>query len=337
MKRRAVDWKKGAGALAAAFPRERLHPAVVAWAEQHSRRGVWAIALSGGADSVALLLIVWALWPKQRPRLLVLHFNHRLRGRESDGDEKFCTEVCGSLGVKMVRGHWVGAKRDASEAEARAARLAFFETHAKVLWLGHQEDDIAETMLMRLARGSGAGGLSAPRPVQVMPLRRVHLRPLLTVKKRDVVAALRAAGATWREDSSNAQSDFFRNRIRRSVLPAWTRAAQRDALAGAARSRALLAEDDAALEARLEELRVFGPRGTLDISKLAGQPRAITRRALHRWLLAQPRAGDLARQGFDSLLAAAERGQPTRHSLGREGFAVIRGGCLRFERVGKRR
>ena len=190
---------------------------------------------------------------------------------------------------------------------------------------------------MRLARGSGSGGLSAPRPMQVMPRRRVHLRPLLTVKKREVIAALRAAGATWREDSSNALGDFFRNRIRKAVLPAWAKAAKRDALAGAARSRELLAEDDAALEARLDELRVFDPRGTLAVTKLAGQPRAIARRALHRWLLAQPRAGDLARQGFDSLLAAVERGQPTRHSLGREGFALIRGGWLRFERVGKRR
>jgi len=120
------------------------------------------------------------------------------------------------------------------------------------------------------------------------------------------------------------------------VLPAWERAAQRDALAGAALARELLEEDDTALEAWLGQIQPLAADGSLHLKKLAGQPRALVRRALHRWLLAQPRAGDLARQGFDALLAAVERGAATRHSLGREWFAVIRGGVLRFERVGKR-
>jgi tRNA(Ile)-lysidine synthase len=72
------------------------------------------------------------------------------------------------------------------------------------------------------------------------------------------------------------------------------------------------------------------------VKKLAGLPRAIARRALHRWRLAQRHPDDLSRQGFEALLAAVERGTPTRHSLGRDGFAVIRDGWLRFERVGKR-
>jgi len=244
--------------------------------------------------------------------------------------------VGAALGVKLTRGTWQHARRGASEAEARAARLAFFSNQARALWLGHQQDDIAESMLMRLARGSGAGGLAAPRPVQAMLGGRVHVRPLLALKKSEVVAALRAAGAEWREDSTNAQGEFFRNRVRRAVLPAWTKAAQRDALAGAARSRELLEEDDAALETWLDGLRPLRANGVLDLRKTVGKPRALVRRALHRWLLAQPRAGDLSRQGFDALLAAVARGAATRHSLGREGFAVIRGGMLRFERVGKR-
>ena len=83
----------------------------------------------------------------------------------------------------------------------------------RLLWLGHQQDDIAETMLMRLARGSGSAGLAAPRPRQAMSDGRFHLRPLLTLKKAKIVAALRAAGASWREDATNARGDFFRNRI----------------------------------------------------------------------------------------------------------------------------
>ena len=333
MKRRAIKWEKCATDLAATVPRERLHPAVLAWAEKSSPRAPWTVALSGGADSLALLLLLWAHWPKRRPRLAALHFNHRLRGRVSAADEKFCARVCQALGVKFVRGAWRRAHRGASEAEARAARMAFFEPRARVVWLGHQQDDIAESILMRLARGSGTGGLAAPRPVQAMPGGRVHLRLLLTLKKAELIAALRTAGATWREDASNAGEDFFRNRIRHAVLPAWSRAAERDAFAGAALARELLEEDDAALEARVDELNPLGAGKSLSLKKLFGEPRAVVRRALYRWLLAQPRAGRLVRQGFEALLAAVERGKPTRHSLGREGFAVIHGGVLRFERT----
>jgi tRNA(Ile)-lysidine synthase len=218
--------------------------------------------------------------------------------------------------------------------------MAFFEKHARVVWLGHQQDDIAETFFMRLARGSGTGGLAAPRPVQTQPGGRVHLRPLLALKKAEIVAALRAAGLPWREDSTNAGRDFFRNRVRRDVLPAWGRAAERDALAGAARSRLLLEEDDAALEALLDELRPIEPgRGragpVLRLTALAGKPRALWRRALHRWLAGEARAGELSRQAFEALLDALEYGQRTRHSLGREGFAVTDGAELRFQQVGK--
>lgn len=335
--KRPVNWQECAARFAGVIPRTRLHPAVLGWADGGGARRQWGIGFSGGADSLALLLAVWVAWPKRRGSLTALHFNHRLRGRESDGDQKFCADVCRSLGVRLVVGRWAGARRGASEAEARAARMAFFEKQAKVMWLGHQQDDIAETILMRLARGSGAGGLSAPRPVQELPRGRVHLRPLLSVSKRELADALRAAGAPWREDSSNARGDYFRNRIRGTVLPAWIEAAQRDAVAGAARSRELLAEDDTALESVLTRLAVFGPRGTLKLANLAGQPRAITRRALHRWLINEPRAGELVRQGFEALLVAVERGQPTRHSLGRGGFAVICRGCLRFEPAGPRR
>lgn len=326
-----------AARLAAAIPRDRLHPAVLAWAGKCDARATWALAFSGGADSLALLLLLWSHWPERRRHLRALHFNHRLRGRASAGDATFCAAVCAALGIRFVGEEWRDAHAGASEAEARSARMAFFDRHARALWLGHQQDDIAETMLMRLARGSGTAGLAAPRPVSATAGGRVHLRPLLTLKKSELVAALRAAGIRWREDGSNARGYFFRNRVRHEVLPAWSEAARRDALAGAAHARELLEEDDVALEAWLEALRPLRADGALSLRKLAGKPRGLIRRALHRWLLAQPQAGDLSRQGFDSLLAAVARGAPTRQSIGREGFAVIRGGVLRFECVGKRK
>lgn len=97
----------------------------------------------------------------------------------------------------------------------------------------------------------------------------------------------------------------------------------------------LLEEDDAALESRLDELAPLSPGRVLDLTGLAGQPRALWRRALHRWLRVQPKAGEISRQAFDALLDALEHGRSTRHSLGVQGFAVTDGRRLRFETAKK--
>ena len=337
---------RAATATGELLPRGRLHPAALAWAASRPRTEGWAVALSGGADSVALLLLLWALWPERRARLTALHFDHRLRGAESTADARFCRRLCASLGVPFVSGRWSAGPRRRSEAAARSARFGFIHRvmaarRLRVLWLGHQQDDIAETMLMRLARGSGASGLAAPRPVHGFPPVRAggrgsfHVRPLLTLKKGDIAAVLRKAGASWREDSSNAKGEHFRNRLRRGVIPRWVGAAQRDALAGAALSRELLEEDDLAIEAWVDALGPVGADGSLGVARLAGRPRAVVRRALHRWLLLQTKAGALSRQGFDNLLRAVEYGVPVKHSLGTQGFAVIRAGRLRFVPIRK--
>jgi tRNA(Ile)-lysidine synthase len=156
------------------------------------------------------------------------------------------------------------------------------------------------------------------------------------MKKAEIARALRACGAAWREDSSNAQGDHFRNRLRRDVIPRWVRASERDALAGAALSRELLEEDECALEAWVDSLNILGSDGSLSAARLAGKPRAVARRALHRWLLQQPRAGELSRKGFDALLRSVERGTAARHSLGSEGFATLRAGRMRFEKARRR-
>ncbi|HEY1107264.1 MAG TPA: ATP-binding protein, partial [Opitutaceae bacterium] len=82
----ALDWSMLAASLATAIPRGRLHPSVLAWTEASSRRTTWAVGFSGGADSLALLLLLWAHWPERRARLRALHFDHRLRGAESTAD-----------------------------------------------------------------------------------------------------------------------------------------------------------------------------------------------------------------------------------------------------------
>jgi tRNA(Ile)-lysidine synthase len=343
---RTPDWRRIAADLAGELPVDRLHPAVVAWAGKRPRSERWAVALSGGADSLALLLLLCAHWPARRARLTVLHFDHRLRGAESTGDARFCRRVCASLGVTLVPGRWTAGRGHRSEGAARAGRFAFIEREMprrrlRVLWLGHQQDDVAETMMMRLARGSGAAGLAAPRAIHVFgPAKaargHIHVRPLLSLKKAEIVRALRACGAVWREDSSNEKGIHFRNRLRRDVIPRWIRASERDALAGAALSRELLEEDDRALEAWVDVLRPLNADGSLSAARLAGKPRAVVRRALHRWLLLQAQAGELSRKGFDALLQAVERGAPARHSLGSKGFATLRAGRMRFEKILRR-
>ena len=352
------SWTAKAARVGELLPAVRLHPAVLTWAKKRRKSEVWAVALSGGADSLALLLLLPAHFPERK--LVALHFNHRLRGRASDRDAAFCVRVCRALGVKCVVGVWavggglarhvarIGRRPSAkarqerathsSEAESRAARHDFFARTLKklrvtALWLAHQQDDIAESMLMRLARGSGAGGLAAPRPVQKFPDGRVYLRPLLTLKKSELMSALKKAGTVWREDASNAGDHHFRNRVRRRVLPAWINAAGRDAVAGAAWARELLEEDETALEAWLDDLKPLDRRGRLDLGKLQDKPRAVLRRALHRWLLVVRPETDLSRQGFSQLLAALERGRDTRFSLGAKGFAVVRRAQLSYRRA----
>jgi tRNA(Ile)-lysidine synthase len=336
-------WRARGRSLAELLPKASLHPSVLNWADGRTpaARGRWVAAFSGGADSLALLLLLWAHWPERRARLVALHFNHRLRGAAADADERFCRRVCRSLGIRLQVGRWKNRRLEASEAEARAARFAFFDQAlhrigARALWFGHQQDDIAETMLMRLARGSGTAGLAAPRPVHRVGVQ-FRLRPMLTLKKEEIVARLRESRIPWREDVTNAGRTFFRNRIRHQVLPLWQQAAGRDIVAGAALARERLEEDDSALDAWLKELRPLKRKGVLNLAVLMQRPRALARRALHRWLLAQPLAGEISRQGFEDLLTAALAGQRTRRSLGCNGFAVVRDSTLRFERVRHRR
>jgi len=334
----ARDWTGIATRLAASLPRSSLHPRVLAWlATRADGGGVWHVALSGGADSVCVLLLLWAHWPEHRRRLRALHFNHRLRAEASDEDARFCEDLCAGLGLPLLAGLWDEPPAQASEAQARTARLGFVERalrhrRGRILWTGHQADDVAETMLMRLARGSGSAGLCAPRPVQLLPGGRVNLRPLLGLSKETLCEALKAAGGHWCEDASNATGQYLRNRIRNDVLPAWNRANEgRAALAGALLSRELLEEDEEALQAWLDTSGALRGHAEVDLRRLAGFPRALIRRAVLRWLGETPYRGDLSRQGLELLIDACAAARPTRFSLGRNGFARIRRGLLRFE------
>ena len=216
-----------------------------------------AIACSGGADSLAVLLLTWARFPELRKRLCVLHFDHAVR-KESADDAEFVRNVCRDLGVEFTCECRIptGDIRAHSEASLRTERLDFFAREMrsrtiKTLIQGHQKDDIAETLLMRLTRGAGTDGLAAPRKISIQRDGRIFVRPLLDISKKEILAALRSCKIPWREDSTNAGTDYFRNRVRNRVLPELRAAAPFENIA---RSRKLAEEDADALDFLAEKI-----------------------------------------------------------------------------------
>ncbi|MBT5903961.1 MAG: tRNA lysidine(34) synthetase TilS [Opitutaceae bacterium] len=333
---RFTKWQRIAVQLGERVGIDRLDGDVVELATD-SMKQKWILAVSGGADSVAMLLLVWAHWPERRGKLVVAHFDHNLRGAESRADRAFCGKVARSLGVVFETATWDAAPASPSEARARGVRQAFLEQvrrrhRAQLIWTGHHLNDVAETLLMRLARGSGTAGLGAPRSIQShVGSLATRVRPLLGLRREELTTALQSAGATWREDSSNQTGTHFRNRVRRDVVPRWEKAAERDAVSGAGLSRKLLDEDNAALEAWLGEIDPIDLHGRLALKRLKGKPIAIWRRALRTWLQRQRDGGDLSRQGFEELLKLVQKGDTSRFSLGKSGFVRIRRGFVFFE------
>lgn len=172
--------------------------------------------VSGGADSVALLDALVQLG--YRPR--VCHLNHKLRGAASDADARFVRKLAGRYGLPVTI---ASRKVPPGEDAARRARYKFFASVAKrtgirTLVLAHTADDQVETFLLRLLRGAGRTGLAAMWPDREMAGLRV-LRPMLDVTRREVLKYLSAHALTWREDASNQDRRFLRNRIRHELLP----------------------------------------------------------------------------------------------------------------------
>lgn len=182
------------------------------------------VAVSGGADSVALLLLLLELREKLGITLLVAHFNHQLRGPESDADEAFVRELAARNGLEFAAGREDVATRAREnrwnlEDAARRLRYGFFEelvTTGRAEWIavGHTADDQAETVLARLARGTGPAGLAG-----IYPVVGHVVRPLLETRREELRDGLRARGQEWREDASNRDLTRLRARVRHSVLP----------------------------------------------------------------------------------------------------------------------
>lgn len=172
-------------------------------------------ALSGGADSVALTFAIKLLSEVWGFRIAAAHFNHHLRGEESQRDEDFVKQFCKDFEIPLyLDGTFVRAGEKGLEAAARDARYAFLKSLPGKIATAHTADDNAETLLMHLVRGTGLRGLGGITPVMGK-----LIRPMLTVTRRDVEEFLEAYSLPHIEDSSNASDDFLRNRIRHEVMP----------------------------------------------------------------------------------------------------------------------
>ena len=184
------------------------------------------IGISGGPDSACLLYALNALKEELKLKLYIAHLNHSLRGRESNQDQEFVKKLSEKLKIpaffKKVDAS-TAAKNSHSEEAARKIRFDFLfqtanENRIVKIALGHNQDDQAETVLMRLLRGSGLLGLSA-----ILPKRKIGdfviIRPLLGTKRKEIEGFLRLKKITPRTDSSNLKEIYFRNRLRHKLIP----------------------------------------------------------------------------------------------------------------------
>lgn len=181
--------------------------------------GKLLLCVSGGADSVALLHLMSRLRSRQHVTLLAVHVDHQLRGAESTADATLVKELCQQLNIPViVRKIKLESRRDL-ENQARKKRYEIFDQLLELykfdsIVTGHHKNDQAETMLMNLFRGAGINGLAGIKPASG---RVIH--PLLCFSKRELVELLQAEDIAWREDASNSDESFRRNRIRNSLLP----------------------------------------------------------------------------------------------------------------------
>ena len=172
-------------------------------------------AVSGGADSMALLWAMYLLKEEWNLDISAAHFNHRLRGAESDRDEAFVREFCDGYGIPLhVGSGTIVPSKKGLEAAARDARYAFLRTLPGKIATAHTADDNAETLLMHLVRGTGLKGLGG-----IMPQNGNIIRPMLSITRQEIEDFLAEYAVDHITDSSNNGDDFLRNRIRHHVMP----------------------------------------------------------------------------------------------------------------------
>ncbi len=313
------------------------------------------LAVSGGADSVAMLRAMRALKTAGPGRLLVAHFNHQLRGAESAADENFVAALCRDLDLpcETGRGHvaaLAGREGDGLEAAARQARYHFLQIiaerqGARYVVTAHTADDQAETILHRVIRGTGLAGLAGMPRARRLGKAATLIRPFLEFRREEMIAYLDTLGQPYRDDASNADTQFTRNRIRGELLPHLAASYNPGAREAILRLGTLAGEAQAILERLAGDLRAQCVRqeadGSLaiDARRLAVEPRYLVREVLiAAW---NERNWPLQSMGLAQWELLAD--MTTRAAAGRSSWkeilpgsvaAEIRDGCLRLKSEG---
>ncbi len=265
-------------------------------------------AVSGGKDSMALLHCLKSLEAELGFSLSAAHFNHQLRGQEARRDEDFVRRICRRWDIPLAVGRgdvagYAAAHGQGIEEAARTLRYEFLFAQRGWIVTAHTAQDNLETVLMHLVRGTGLHGLTGIAPVSGR-----LLRPMLEVTPDMLRAYLQDHGVPYVEDSTNAQEDYLRNRIRRRVLPLLLEENPRLLEHTAALTRTLRQEDDFLTSRAREALADLTTDRGLDCGGLLKLPEAMRYRVMGLYL--QP-AGQLGRSHLESAMALCAAPSPS--------------------------
>lgn len=255
--------------------------------------GRYLVGISGGRDSVALLH--WLLAHEYK-NLILCHFNHRLRGSSSSRDAKFVQNLAAKYELTLETGSadvraLATQQKNSIETVARQARFGFFVQIAKkkgtqTIFLAHHADDLVETFLMNLFRGSGTTGLSAMREVSTRRMDDIELtivRPFLGIWRYEIDEYVRGQRLKFREDESNKDLAALRNRIRNRIIPYLEKTLARNIRASIWRAAMIAAEEEDWIENQLPQTS----GDDLPVAKLRDLPVALQRREILKWLRVQ--------------------------------------------------
>jgi len=271
----------------------------------------YLIGVSGGRDSVALLR--W-LTDCGYTKLTVCHLNHRLRSRASDADARFVRKLAQDFEldciVESVNVRHLAAKKKLSvETAAREARYKFFARVAarkkcRTVFLAHHANDVVETFLINLFRGSGTSGLGAIREISKRSIGKIDLtivRPLLGIWRDEIDLYIRRHRLKFREDASNKDLASLRNRIRHRIIPYLEKTVGRNIRQSILRAALIASEEEIWMEAQLSR----SSNKTLQVAELRNLPVALQRRAILKWLRAH-RVGNVGFEVVENVRALVE-------------------------------
>jgi tRNA(Ile)-lysidine synthase len=263
------------------------------------KSGHYVVAVSGGVDSMTLLHLL-----QSRPelKLAVAHFDHGIRSDSAD-DRQLAEEAAKNYGPPFIFAEGrLGP--GASEAAARAARYAFLrkvvEAHgAEAIITAHHQDDVLETAILNMLRGTGRKGLTS------LSSRQDVIRPLLKVPKKELAAYAKQHGLKWREDPSNQNVDYMRNYVRHKLL---ARFSEQDKAKLVSIIAGLTVTNRQLDEQLFEQLSLQSQNGELDRQWFNNLPHQVAREVLAAWLRANQTGFD--RKALERLVVAAKTAKP---------------------------